>query len=110
VPFDMSLEGQYLKVLAFDTIETSYYTVPFPFFWDILHLLFWSSWININVGIFNAIPMVPLDGGYIMQEGVTRFFERRKMVNIAKYIVGGISWLMLFMIISIILLPYLFHL
>lgn len=110
VPFDMSLEGQYLKVLAFDTIETSYYTVPFPFFWDVLHLLFWSSWININVGIFNAIPMVPLDGGYIMQEGVTRFFERRKMVNIAKYIVGGISWLMLFMIISIILLPYLFHL
>ncbi|NYT06106.1 MAG: PDZ domain-containing protein [Methanomicrobiales archaeon] len=110
IPFDTSLEGKYLRVLAFDSAETGYFTAPFPLFWEIVHLLFWSAWININVGMFNAIPMIPLDGGYIMQEGITRTFERRGIGHLAKYVVAAISWLMLVMLIALIALPYLLHL
>ena len=55
----------------------AYYQAPFAGFWGLIHLLFWCAWININVGIFNAIPMVPLDGGYIFKEGVDRLLDRR---------------------------------
>ncbi|HDR74321.1 MAG TPA: PDZ domain-containing protein [Methanoculleus sp.] len=110
VPFDTSVTGQYLRVLAFDTVETGYFDVPFPLFWEAVHLLFWSAWININVGIFNAIPMIPLDGGYIMKEGVTRFFSRRKMETLGGYVVAAISTTMLVMMISLVALPYLLHL
>lgn len=110
VPFDTSVTGQYLRVLAFDTVETGYFTVPFPQFWEVVHLLFWSAWININVGIFNAIPMIPLDGGYIMKEGITRFFERRNMEKLGGYVVAGISTAMLVMMVSLVALPYLLHL
>lgn len=32
------------------------------------NMLFWVSWVNINLGIFNCIPTYPLDGGHIVRE------------------------------------------
>jgi len=110
VPFDQSMGGKYLKVLAFDTPDTDLYETPFPYFWGLIHVLFWSAWININVGIFNALPMVPLDGGYIFEEGAKRFLGRWGKEHLARYLVSAVSWLILFMIISMIALPYLLHL
>jgi membrane-associated protease RseP (regulator of RpoE activity) len=110
IPFDMSAGGRYLRVLAFDSVEANYFSVPFPQFWGLVHLLFWSAWININVGIFNAIPMVPLDGGYIMKEGVNSVLRRRGLLHLSSYIVGGISWVMLTMMIGLMALPYLLNL
>ena len=31
-------------------------------------LLFWVGWINFYVGLFNCLPAVPLDGGYVFRE------------------------------------------
>ena len=110
VPFDMSAGGQYLRVLAFETPDTGYYTVPYPgIFWGTVHLLFWCGWININVGIFNAIPMVPLDGGYILKEGIERLFNGRKIEKYAPFVATSISTMMLVILVSIVALPYLLH-
>lgn len=110
VPFDTSYGGQMLRVIAFDTQDTQYYETPFTGFWGVVHLLFWAGWININVGIFNALPMIPLDGGYILKEGVDRLFERRKLEKYAAPVVAFVSSLVMVMLISLILLPYLFAL
>jgi len=29
--------------------------------------LFWTAWINLNLGLFNCIPTFPLDGGHILR-------------------------------------------
>lgn len=110
IPFDMSLGGQMLRIVAFETPDMQFYETPFPFFWGTIHLLFWCGWININVGIFNAIPMIPLDGGYILKEGVDRLFEGRRVEKYAAPVVAFVSSLVLVMLISLILLPYLFAL
>jgi len=109
IPFDMSIGGQQLKVLAFETPAAAYYEEPFPFFWGVVHFLFWSAWININVGIFNAIPMVPLDGGYILKEGLDRVLEPRGWGRYGQAIVTFVSWILLSMMIGLIALPYLLH-
>ncbi|MDD4253865.1 MAG: site-2 protease family protein [Methanofollis sp.] len=109
IPFDMSVGGQQLKVLAFETPAATYYEEPFPFFWGVVHFLFWSAWININVGIFNAIPMVPLDGGYILKEGVDRVLEPRGWGRYGQAIVTFVSWVLLSMMLGLIALPYLLH-
>lgn len=110
LPFDRSEEGQFLRVLGFESTDTRYYTAPFPGFWGLIHLFFWCGWISINVGIFNALPMVPLDGGYIMQEGVQRLSARLKLERFASTLAGGISALVMTTMIALIALPYLFHL
>ena len=43
-----------------------------------------------------------------MQEGVRKFFEKRKIsVKYANYVVAGISWFMIMVVASIIIVPYL---
>lgn len=36
-------------------------------FW-IADVLFWIGWINFYVGLFNCLPAIPLDGGYVFRE------------------------------------------
>ena len=110
LPFDQSETGQYLRILGFETTDTQYYSAPFPGFWGLIHLLFWSGWISINVGIFNALPMVPLDGGYIMQEGIQRISARFKLERFASSLATGVSALVMTTMIALIALPYLLHL
>ena len=109
IPFANDTNIKFLRILAFDTPETSYYQVPFYGFWGVIHLLFWCAWINLNVGIFNAIPMVPLDGGYIFKEGVDRLLDRRGLLKYSVYVTSTVSYLMLVVLVSLIALPYVLH-
>lgn len=45
-------------------------------FWIVANLLYWIFWLNIMVGIFNALPAIPLDGGYIFRDGLSWLLER----------------------------------
>lgn len=47
-------------------------------FWVIANLLYWIFWLNIMVGIFNALPAIPLDGGYIFRDGISWMLEKLK--------------------------------
>ena len=109
VPFAGDTGTQFLRILAFETPYTRFYHVPFEGFWGLVNLLFWCAWININVGIFNAIPMVPLDGGYIFKEGVDRLLDRRGLIRYSGYVVSAVSYVMIVVLMSLILLPYLLH-
>jgi len=109
IPFASDNGVQFLRILAFETPDTTYYSVPFEGFWGVVHLLFWCGWINLNVGIFNAIPMIPLDGGYIFKEGVDRLLDRRGLIKYSGYVSSAVSYLMLIVLVSLIALPYLLH-
>lgn len=110
VPFNPTMEGQYLRILGFDVTDTGYYEVPFPGYWEVIHLLFWSGFINLAAGLFNALPMIPLDGGFIFKEGTERLLSRRGLSRFTDHIVGFVSSGMIILMVAIFLLPYLFHL
>lgn len=102
-------EGMHpLQILITETPLTDFYQVPFPGFWFVINILFWCGWFNIIVGTFNALPMVPLDGGLIFKEGTERFLNRYGYKKYTLYITGFVSWLILVMLLSIIVLPYVF--
>ncbi|NLA38351.1 MAG: PDZ domain-containing protein [Methanomicrobiales archaeon] len=106
-PIDAFIQGntQQLAILLADTPEQVAWEEPFPLFWGAVHLAFWLGWFNLLVGMFNAIPIVPLDGGYIMKEGVERFFERLGWSRYANRVVASISGFVTVMLILLITMP-----
>ena len=110
LPFDTSSTGQALRIVGFPGENTASWEAPFWGFWGLVQLLFWSGWINLNVGIFNALPMVPFDGGYIFREAVDGLLARCRLQRFTPAVVSAVSWLMAVALVSLIALPYLFSL
>ncbi len=73
--------------------------------------LFWIGWLNFNVGLFNCLPMIPLDGGHIFREATRTFMGRfikdsAKAERISKAIVNGFAVTLLASIIFMFMAPY----
>lgn len=62
-----------------------WYDVPLgDAFWIIVSALYWIFWLNIMLGISNAIPAYPFDGGFIFLNGINSVFERFGMKDAEK--------------------------
>ncbi|MCD6448238.1 MAG: site-2 protease family protein [Thermoplasmata archaeon] len=84
---------------------------PSPTFWMMYSLIYWIFWLNFAVGTFNALPSLPLDGGYIFRDGISYIIskfgvkKREKMEKISSYITNAVSVAIFLCIFSIILVP-----
>ena len=82
-------------------------------FWMAVTLLYWIFWINILLGISNALPAFPFDGGYVFLGWVDRVLEKmgqkdeEARAKKANEIAGNVSTLMLFLYILIIIVAIL---
>jgi len=45
--------------------------IPDSVFWVLANAFYWIFWLNLMVGLTNALPAIPLDGGFIFADGVT---------------------------------------
>jgi membrane-associated protease RseP (regulator of RpoE activity) len=75
-------------------------------FWVVANLLYWIFWLNMMVGIFNALPAIPLDGGYIFRDGFSWLIQKMKptrkrddLDSMATKVTMTISLLILFLIL-----------
>ena len=76
--------------------------------------LFWIGWLNVQLGLFNCLPMIPLDGGHIFRE-VARVFVGRfvkdtaKVESISRIIVNGFSIVLISSLVFMVVAPYIVH-
>ena len=52
--------------------------IPDSAFWILANSFYWIFWLNLMVGLTNALPAVPLDGGFIFADGVTGMLGKVK--------------------------------
>jgi len=45
-------------------------------FWIVVQAMFWIFWLNLVLGVTNALPAVPFDGGYLLKDGVGAIVDR----------------------------------
>jgi membrane-associated protease RseP (regulator of RpoE activity) len=94
-----------LHLILMNSPEEAFFRAPFPLFWGMIHFFFWCGWFNFMVGTFNALPMVPFDGGFIMKEGVDGLLRRLGKPQLADRLVLTISLVILALIVLIVTIP-----
>jgi membrane-associated protease RseP (regulator of RpoE activity) len=61
---------------------TDFYTVTGPLSalggtaFLLANVLFWTGWVNLNLGLFNCIPAFPLDGGHLLRSSTETVVAR----------------------------------
>jgi RIP metalloprotease RseP len=77
-------------------------------------VLFWTAWINFLVGLFNALPASPLDGGYIFREVLNpvlgvRIKDEKKKEKFSKAITAAVTIFIFSSIFFTAVGPYIMH-
>ncbi|HII83735.1 MAG TPA: membrane-associated Zn-dependent protease [Methanobacterium subterraneum] len=73
-----------------DVAQTYGEIIPW-FLYDLADVCYWIYALNLMVGLFNLLPMKPLDGGYIFEE----LLRYKVPENITGRIVSSVSWVMI---------------
>jgi membrane-associated protease RseP (regulator of RpoE activity) len=84
--------------------------LPDPVFWIIMNALYWIFWLNLAVALFNVLPMVPLDGGFLFNDSIRAMVKRGKKQITEEQrdrIVKNISTILSFLILILIIFPWL---
>lgn len=84
--------------------------LPPSVFWPLANVIYWVFWLNLIVGFFNILPMVPLDGGFLFSDGLRSVIGRLKKSmseERREQIVRNITIVISFLILFIIILPWL---
>lgn len=77
-------------------------------FWIFGALLYWMFWVNLLLGITNALPLMPFDGGHLFKGWITQILDKMKYKDekareeVAKNITGAVSGLMGFLLLLIV--------
>jgi membrane-associated protease RseP (regulator of RpoE activity) len=78
-------------------------------FWMLAALIYWMFWINLLLGITNALPAIPFDGGFLFKGWVTQLLnkldykDQETRDKMADNVTNAVSGFMLFLLILVVL-------
>ena len=96
--------GTYLEpqIEVKEALRQKYKFLPDVFLW-IVGLFFWIQALNLGIGLFNLVPLGPIDGGRMLQVTLHKFIKDK---NKADFIWKRISLLFLGLLIAILVVRF----
>ena len=72
--------------------------LPPEVFWVLMSVLFWIFWLNLVLGLSNALPAIPFDGGFLFMGGLDFILEKTGMPSerrerYARAVTGVTTWI-----------------
>ena len=94
-------------LVPFSGALNDFYTHTLGENWHILaNIFFWLWFVNVNVAIFNALPIYPLDGGRAFKSVLKSVLGRRAGGRIASRLTSVVAVILLSAIVMTIVLPF----
>jgi len=95
------------SLVPFSGALNDFYTHTLGENWHILaNVFFWLWFVNVNVAIFNALPIYPLDGGRAFKSVLKSGLGRRAGGRIASRLTSVVAVILLSAIVMTIVLPF----
>ena len=70
------------------------------------NILFWIWFVNINVAIFNALPIYPLDGGRLFNIALKKIIRRKNSEKIVTAITAAVTITLVLIFILMFVVPF----
>jgi len=94
-------------LVPFSGALDAFYTHALGEHWHILaNIFFWLWFVNVNVAIFNALPINPLDGGQAFKNVLKSMLGHRADQNTVSRLTNAVTLTMISVIIMMIALPF----
>ncbi len=75
--------------------------------WHVLaNVLFWLWFVNVNVAVFNALPIYPLDGGRMFDISLKRILGRRVDEKNVSRITIAVTLTLVWVLLMIVVIPF----
>ncbi len=94
-------------MVPFSGALNSFYTHSLGEHWHVpTNLFFWLWFVNVNVAIFNAMPIYPLDGGRVFKSALKSVLGRRADEKMFSRLTNAVTVILLSAMVMIIALPF----
>ena len=94
-------------LVPFSDFLTPFYTSWLGPNWAVYaNIFFWIWFVNVNVAIFNALPIYPLDGGRMFNIALKKIVHRKNSEKLVTGITAVVSATLVMVLILIIVLPF----
>lgn len=85
----------------------SFYTSPVGSQWPVFaNAFFWLWFINVNVAVFNALPIYPLDGGRMFNIALRSVIHGRHRERLISAITTGVTVALVVVLLLTIVIPF----
>ena len=75
--------------------------------WSVLaNGLFWLWFVNVNVAVFNALPIYPLDGGRMFNVALKSIIKRKGREKLISRITMAVTAALVFVMLMIVVIPF----
>ncbi|MFQ5710390.1 MAG: site-2 protease family protein [Candidatus Geothermarchaeales archaeon] len=94
-------------LVPFSDALSAFYTHALGEHWHVLaNIFFWVWFVNVNLAIFNALPIYPLDGGQTFRNVLKSVLGRRVNKKVVTWLTTAVTIAMACAIAMMIALPY----